>query len=152
MLSKGEGMQFGEKLRALRKDAGMTQAEMAEKLMVSRQAVSKWETNLSVPDIDNVLAICKLFHVSSDDLMREENTVQKATLKPHSKKKVELWKKSAIVLLLLLLLLLVGEKIHIPAVATLYAFLGIIGWGLYCAIRLFLRLVSKFGEEEEKIG
>ncbi len=62
-------MSFGEKLAKLRKDAGMNQEELANKLNVSRQAVSKWESNSSYPETDKIVAICKLFNCSIDDLM-----------------------------------------------------------------------------------
>ena len=69
-------MQFHEKLQKLRKDACMTQMELAEKLMVSRQAISKWETGNAIPDIENMVSICDLFHVSLDDLVRDTQTVK----------------------------------------------------------------------------
>ena len=42
---------------------------MAEKLNVSRQTISKWETNITIPDADNIVAICKLFHITTDELL-----------------------------------------------------------------------------------
>lgn len=62
-------MSFGEKLAKLRKDAGMNQEELANNLGVSRQAVSKWESNNSYPETDKIVAICKLFNCSMDDLL-----------------------------------------------------------------------------------
>ncbi len=62
-------MSFGEKLAKLRKNAGMNQEELANKLNVSRQAVSKWESNSSYPETDKIVAICKLFNCSMDELM-----------------------------------------------------------------------------------
>ena len=46
-------MKFGEKLYKLRKDNSMSQEKLAERLNVSRQAISKWEQNVAVPDTDN---------------------------------------------------------------------------------------------------
>lgn len=56
-------------LIALRKQYGLTQEEVAEKITVSRQAVAKWEKGESVPDINNCAALAKLFQVSLDDLV-----------------------------------------------------------------------------------
>ena len=66
-------MTFGEKLKSIRKQAGMSQEILAEKLGVSRQAVTKWETDAGIPDIENIMAISALFHISIDELL--SNTV-----------------------------------------------------------------------------
>ena len=50
-------MTFAENLKMLRKQAGMSQEQLAEKLGVSRQAVTKWETGAGIPDIENIMAI-----------------------------------------------------------------------------------------------
>lgn len=65
-------MSFGEKLRALRKKTGMSQEKLAEKLNVSRQAVTKWETESGIPDIENIIAVSALFGVSIDELLSNE--------------------------------------------------------------------------------
>lgn len=54
-------MKFGEKLSFLRKQRGMTQLELAEKLDISRQAVSRWEQGTSEPSTENLVSIGKLF-------------------------------------------------------------------------------------------
>ena len=65
-------MLFSEKLYALRKASNMTQITLAEKLNVSRQAVSRWEQGTAMPDIDNLLAMSDLFGVSVDELLRDQ--------------------------------------------------------------------------------
>lgn len=65
-------MKIHEKLFQLRKKSGMTQAELAEALNVSRQAISKWEMGTTVPDINNMLSISKIFGVSIDYLVNDE--------------------------------------------------------------------------------
>ncbi len=62
-------MTFGEKLKQLRSNAGMTQEELACKLFVTRTAVSKWETSRGLPSIDSLKLISELFHVSIDELV-----------------------------------------------------------------------------------
>ena len=74
-------MTLGEKITQLRNAAGMTQEEMAEKLMVSRQSVSKWEMNQALPQIDKVLTICELFGVSTDELLKEKMSINKGSEK-----------------------------------------------------------------------
>ena len=62
-------MTFGEKLKDARKNAGLSQEQLAEKLCVSRAAVAKWETDKGLPDIMNLKAIGKLLDVSIDALL-----------------------------------------------------------------------------------
>ncbi|PNV65878.1 XRE family transcriptional regulator [Rubneribacter badeniensis] len=63
-------MSFAENLVYLRQHYGVTQEGLAEQLGVSRQTVSKWEAGTNYPEMDKLLALCDLFHVSMDDLMR----------------------------------------------------------------------------------
>ena len=65
-------MSLGEKITALRKSRGMSQEQLGEHLGVSRQAVSKWELNESVPDVDKVVQLSKLFGVTTDYLINDE--------------------------------------------------------------------------------
>ena len=62
-------MEFNEKLQALRKQKGLTQEELAEKLYISRTAVSKWESGRGYPNIDSLKAISKLFGITIDELL-----------------------------------------------------------------------------------
>lgn len=62
-------MTFGQNLQQLRRQNGLSQQQLAEQLGVSRQAVSKWELNAAKPDIDTVIQISLLFHVSIDELL-----------------------------------------------------------------------------------
>lgn len=64
-------MTFSDKLIALRKKAGWSQEELAERLNVSRQAVSKWESAQSMPDIDKILQLSSLFSVTTDCLLKD---------------------------------------------------------------------------------
>ena len=66
-------MTLGKKLQLLRKARGMSQEQLAEELDVSRQAVSKWELDATLPDTANVVALSKIFGVTTDYLLVEEN-------------------------------------------------------------------------------
>lgn len=72
-------MTFAEKLKSIRKQAGMSQEQLAEKLGVSRQAVTKWETDAGIPDIENIMAISALFDISIDELLSNEKGARKPT-------------------------------------------------------------------------
>ena len=65
-------MIFADKLIALRKKSVWSQEELAEKLGVTRQSVSKWEGAQSVPDIDKILQLSHLFGVTTDYLLKDE--------------------------------------------------------------------------------
>ncbi len=62
-------MSLGTNIQQLRKAAGLSQEQLADLIGVSRQAVSKWETDQSTPDVDKLLLLCDTFHVSSDELL-----------------------------------------------------------------------------------
>lgn len=64
-------MKIGNKLNQLRKLSGMTQEQLAEKLNVSRQTISKWESDSTSPDLESIVKISRMFHVSLDDLLKE---------------------------------------------------------------------------------
>lgn len=65
-------MTIGEKIYTLRTKCGMTQEQLAEKIGVSRQAISKWESDVSVPEINKLKALANLFQVTLDEMMGEK--------------------------------------------------------------------------------
>ena len=62
-------MLLGEKLKKARKNIGMSQNEVAEELMLSRQTISKWENNVCLPDLENFQRICKLYKVDFNTIL-----------------------------------------------------------------------------------
>lgn len=68
-------MDFGEKLKALRTERGLTQEQLAAKLYVSRTAVSKWETGGGSPNLDSLQVVARLFDVSVDDLLSTDDLI-----------------------------------------------------------------------------
>lgn len=62
-------MEFNNRLYKLRKQSGMSQEELANRLNVSRQTISKWEVGDSTPDLEKLVAISDLFHISLDELV-----------------------------------------------------------------------------------
>ena len=70
-------MDIGEKISKIRKMSGMTQEELAGKMNVSRQTISKWEKGTSSPDLECAVALCELFQISLDDFMKGGHTVKK---------------------------------------------------------------------------
>ena len=74
---KEQTMTIGERIAEERKKKGMTQEDMAEKLNLSRQAISKWESGSSFPDTENLLKLSLLFSVSVDYLLKGEMVGEK---------------------------------------------------------------------------
>lgn len=70
-------MTIGEKIIQLRTAAGMSQDALADSLSVSRQSVSKWEVDQSLPQIDKVMQLCKLFHISADTLLDDSKSIDR---------------------------------------------------------------------------
>ena len=68
-------MLFNEKLKMLRKENNLTQEELAEKLNVSRQAITKWESGDGTPDIENLKQISILFNTTIDELVKEDKNI-----------------------------------------------------------------------------
>lgn len=67
-------MTFGEKIQKLRKEVGLSQEELAYQLDVSRQAISKWERDNGYPETEKIVRMSKIFHVTLDYLLNEEET------------------------------------------------------------------------------
>src|SRR5690625_1160140 len=65
-------MTLGQKIRTARQRCGLSQAELGARIHVSRQAITKWESDRGIPDIDNLRALSKVFGVSIDELIDDE--------------------------------------------------------------------------------
>ena len=63
---------FAENLRKIRKENNLSQEDLAEKLGVSRQAISKWESASAYPEMDKIIALCDLFNLNIDDLLHKD--------------------------------------------------------------------------------
>ena len=73
-------MTTGQKIYELRKEANLTQEELAEKLGVTRQAVSRWESDITFPETKQIMELCRLFHISSDELLFGERMTDSAEM------------------------------------------------------------------------
>ena len=112
-------MEFGEKLQMLRKARGWSQEELAQQINVSRQALSKWESGASIADTENVIALSRLFGVSTDYLLLEESEAAGASVAAAVPAKEKKWPVPRIAWLVTLIVSVVGRiALHIWA-ATL---------------------------------
>lgn len=101
-------MNFGDNLKKLRKNKKLSQEDLAEKVRVSRQSVSKWETGEAYPEMNNILELCKIFHCHINDLVNdsildidsldEEIKINVVKLKKEEQKKMK-WLSKAIAII-----------------------------------------------------
>lgn len=75
-------MTIGEKIALRRRTAGLSQEALAAQLGVSRQAVSRWETDESLPDTEKISQLCRIFGVSADDLLLDKPPETSASAHP----------------------------------------------------------------------
>ncbi len=80
-------MDIGNKLYELRKSKNLSQEELADKLNVTRQTISKWETNQSTPDFDKIIPLCEIYGISADELLNGVKTEKEETPIDNSNKR-----------------------------------------------------------------
>ena len=76
-------MTVGEKIQKYRKGLGLSQEELGQKLLVSRQTISLWEKDQTVPTIDNLMRLIEIFEISVDEILHSENKEQNAEIQPN---------------------------------------------------------------------
>lgn len=158
-------MSFGEKLQQLRKEKGLSQEDLAHQLNVSRQAVSKWESQNGYPEIEKMILISDLFQVSLDYLMKEDyeehenETISSFRLMTQQNIKDYLhFKKSfALGISCSVLLMIIGLFIAVLCADTSYQSIGVFGFLIMVGIGVFFIIMttllkeSKFKIEREEI-
>ena len=65
-------MSLGETIYRLRTEKNLSQGDLAEKLGISRQSISKWENNSAIPDLEKIIKLSEIFEVSLDELVKGE--------------------------------------------------------------------------------
>ncbi len=167
-------MSLGERLFELRKTKNLTQDEVAEKLNVTRQTVSKWETNQSTPDFDKILPLCELYDISTDELLKgekqertEENNYNNKEKKNkddyENMTKNQIKQKSAEVVCSSILIFIVAVAYAGIAIAVMEwnpvvvgcIFLIMIGWGVTRIVKHYMSIPkfekTKQEEKQDKI-
>ena len=77
---RNKEMTLGERLLECRTNIGMSQEKLAEKIGVSRQTISKWETNQSTPEFDKILPLCEVLGITTEELIKGEKEVKNVEL------------------------------------------------------------------------
>ena len=115
-------MTLAEKILHLRTQQGLSQLELAERLGVSRQSVSKWETGQSVPDLDKLIKLADLFGITVDELVREEERPQPPRPEPQPPQVVYVRERRS-------LTATQRAGICVEAAGLILALLGVAGFG-----------------------
>ena len=127
-------MKIEDKLLKLRKEKRLSQEDVAEKLNVSRQTVSKWETGQSSPDLDKIIPLCELYEISSDELL----TGKKYEEVIKEKKEQENMKAKGIGLSLVIYVLSIILFVFLISFSGPVIALGIFFLGVILATALFI--------------
>lgn len=148
-------MGLGERLFELRKEKNLTQDEVAEKLNVTRQTVSKWETNQSTPDFDKIIPISELFEISVEELItgktqeiKEGKITTKQEVKEKSAKVV-----SGSIFIYFLAIVFVMIAIPVQRMNPILAssiFLLLVGWATVRIVRNYMAIPKFEKTKEEK--
>lgn len=123
-------MDLSNKLKEARENARLTQDDVAKHLLVSRQAVSHWETGKAYPDLDNLVMISNLYNISLDSLLKGENILTQDNCAEHSSPETTDWR-----------LKVLPEELAIAGTAVATCFIPVLGLILflfligYCIIK-----------------
>lgn len=158
-------MDLGERLFTLRKSKNLTQDDVAEKLKVTRQTISKWETNQSTPDFDKIVPLCELFKIGVEELLTgkkpEEKSENQNNLEKHKETvltKQEVKEKSAKIVSSSIFIYIAAVAFLMIAIAVQHAnpvvatsvFLLLIGWATARIIRNYMSMPKFEKTKEEK--
>lgn len=138
-------MTLGENLQRLRKEKGLSQEEVAQALFVSRQSVSKWETDKAEPGVDNLKALANLYEVTLDQLTGR--TQVEYTHKDGEKKTpMDQYRTMALIRLALwLVLVMVGQLLEEESGSLQFiAFVGMLG-SMVIGLSLWIRNIYVWG-------
>ena len=142
-------MNLGERLFELRKAKNLTQDDMAEKLNVTRQTVSKWETNQTTPDFDKIMPLCELFEIGVEELLtgkkeeqREEKKEEKVLTRQEVKERSAKIVSGSVFIYIAavaFIAIAVGVQHTNPIIASA-VFLLLIGWATARIIRNYMSI------------
>jgi transcriptional regulator with XRE-family HTH domain len=160
-------MTIGERLQQHRKDLGLSQEELGQRLMVSRQTVSLWETDQTLPTIDNLLRLKELFGISVDELLegkKEEQEEQEKPLESYcmtfsaeelkKRHKAFLWRAARPVFLPLLVIVctvIIGFRNTATDQPIVYAAIGFFACMILYTVLFFIRTWKSCKSETERI-
>ena len=138
-------MEVGTQIKKYRSNMGISQEELAEKVYVSRQTVSNWETGKNYPDIHSVLLLSSVFNVSLDQLIKGDVEIMKKEIKETEIKKLNKYAGIYAVFLILTVVSLV------PFIAFM-GWYGMIPWGMVYAIAVYFAFKADKVKKENHLS
>lgn len=144
-------MEIGPQLSEARQQQHLTQQAVATQLHVARQTVSSWETGNSFPDIDSILALCELYHLSLDHLLRpDSDLVANMQAQARALRQARWLYVTSLALDVLILVVMVCDALHVPGftmglpvLLVLDAICLVVGFVLLKATRDYRRLTGR---------
>ncbi len=140
----GDDMEVHLQIKKYRVEMGLSQEELADKVFVTRQTISNWETQKSYPDIQSLLLLGTIFHISLDQLVKGDIEMMKQEIK---KTEIDKLNRYSVILTILMLLLMVSA-VPLVKVLDIYA---IIPFGLLMVITFFVALKAEKVKKENHI-
>lgn len=124
-------MQIGKQIKKLRSELGLSQEELADKVFVTRQTISNWETNKNYPDINSIILLSQLFGISLDILVKGDIEEMKEQIQ---KVDVQRFHRDSIIFSVLLVVMVISI---VPLFKMLDGFIGIGIWLIIVALTLY---------------
>ena len=142
-------MKLGERLYNYRRKKGLSQEDVASKLNVTRQTVSKWETDQTLPDLDKIESICELFEISTDELLKGKKEEITTVINNENKKKKAIVVSTSIFLYFLgiIWIILAEELLNLNDGLTVSIFMLIYGLSTVNIVYYFM---ANNNEKKEK--
>lgn len=139
-------MTIGERLLKLRKEKNISQEELANVLDVSRQTISKWETDQTTPDFDKIIPLCEYFDITSDELLTGKTDIKESKKQDRKKIFARNIAISVGLYILSLVLVIIGEELlnnEILGISLFFITIAI-------ATTLIVYTAINYGEKKEK--
>ena len=138
-------MEIGAQIKKFRADSGLSQDELSEKIYVSRQTVSNWETGKSYPDINSLVLMSETFGISVDTLLKGDAEVMRELI--NKEDQTEFSRLSALYGVLLILLVLTPVPL-----ARFFSFYGVALWGCLVVVSLGVAYLVEKKKKAFNIG
>jgi len=150
-------MTIGENIQKYRKSLGLSQEELGQKLLVSRQTISLWEKDQTVPTIDNLIRLKEMFGVSVDEIFGFENKKTVSENKPNeiykfnfSKEELietfKLQRKSLVKKPIILMLIMAVSIVFLIGFSAPYAMIGFVFGALFTNLIYYIKLMNTYGK------
>ena len=139
-------MTIGERLLKLRREKNISQEELANELDVSRQTISKWETDQSMPDFDKIVPLCNYFGITSDELLTGNSNIVEKNIEDNKKKFARNIAISVMMFIMSLVSVIAFAELFNNAVLGIVVFFTLISLGT----GLIIYSAISYGEKKEE--